>query len=78
MRDIFSTTISSLFGQALSSAHLSILPHVDAGAPPRGQPKRRNKTGHRYPFSSTRQNARYARQLAAGQLAMAGVNNEGV
>ena len=26
-----------------------------------------------YPFSSTRQNARYARQIAAGQLRMAGV-----
>ena len=26
-----------------------------------------------YPFSSTRQNARYARQIAAGQLSMAGV-----
>ena len=26
-----------------------------------------------FPFSSTRQNARYARQIAAGQLRMAGV-----
>lgn len=33
-------------------------------------PKRRNKTGEKYPFSSKRQNARYARQIAAGQLSM--------
>lgn len=33
----------------------------------------RHKTGYRYPHSSTRQQARYARQIAAGQLSMAGV-----
>lgn len=31
----------------------------------------RNKTGLTYPHSSTRQQARYARQLAAGQLKFA-------
>lgn len=35
-------------------------------------PKRR-RTGVRYPHSSRRQQARYARQIAAGQLRMAGV-----
>ena len=29
---------------------------------------RRRKTGKSYPFSSDRQNARYARQIAAGQI----------
>jgi|GEM_PF-6228783 len=33
----------------------------------------RHKTGYRYPHSSTRQQARYARQIAAGRLSMAGV-----
>lgn len=41
--------------------------------PQRGRPKRRNRTGVTYPFSSKRQNARYARQIAAGKLAMAGI-----
>ena len=31
------------------------------------RPKRR-KTGHTYPHSSDRQRARYARQIAAGQI----------
>ena len=34
-------------------------------------PKRR-RTGVRYPHSSRRQQARYARQIASGQLSMAG------
>lgn len=29
---------------------------------------RRSRTGRRYPHSSTRQRARYARQIAAGQI----------
>ena len=40
-----------------------------------GAPKKtgkRRKSGEKYPFSSTRQNARYARQIAAGQLRMDG------
>ena len=35
-------------------------------------PKRR-RTGVQYPFSSARQQARNARQMAAGQLVMAGI-----
>lgn len=35
--------------------------------------RRRRRQGKDYPFSSTRQNARYARQIAAGQLSMAGI-----
>lgn len=37
--------------------------------------KKRHKTGKSYPFSSTRQNARYARQIAVGQLNMEGARN---
>lgn len=33
----------------------------------------RMRTGKRHPHSSTRQRARYARQIAAGQLCMEGV-----
>jgi hypothetical protein len=36
------------------------------------RPKTR-KTGKRYPHSSARQQARYARQIAAGQLKMDGI-----
>ena len=32
------------------------------------------KTGLKYPHSSARQQARYARQIAAGQLRMGGVD----
>ncbi|WP_421778894.1 hypothetical protein [Hoeflea sp.] len=39
----------------------------------RGKPSKRIRTGGRYPHSSTRQRARYARQLAAGQLNIARV-----
>lgn len=44
-------------------------------APPPGSVRgrggaRRRRTGAAYPHSSARQRARYARQLAAGQLAM--------
>jgi hypothetical protein len=38
-----------------------------------GKKPKRRKSGEKYPHSSTRQRARYARQLAAGQLSMAGV-----
>lgn len=41
----------------------------------RHAPKRR-RTGRRYPHSSHRQQARYARQIAAGRLAMDGVATE--
>lgn len=34
-----------------------------------------NPTGKRYPHSSDRQRARYARQVAAGQLNMEGARN---
>jgi hypothetical protein len=37
----------------------------------------RIRTGVRYPHSSTRQQARYARQIAAGQLNMAGCRKGG-
>lgn len=40
----------------------------------RGRSKR-IRMGKAYPHSSTRQRARYARQIAAGQLQMEGVNN---
>jgi hypothetical protein len=40
-------------------------------------PKRRNKTGVKYPHSSTRQQARYKRQLAAGQLCYVGQDLQG-
>lgn len=51
------------------------------GAPTVGRRRRRDanrsttrrRTGVRYPHSSRRQQARYARQIAAGQLRMAGV-----
>jgi hypothetical protein len=32
---------------------------------------RRRRTGKKYPFSNTRQNERFARQLAAGQIKFA-------
>lgn len=57
---------------ALLAAGLIPMPLMD-GAPRRGTRKRRNKTGETYPHSSARQRARYARQIAAGQLSMAGV-----
>ena len=34
--------------------------------------RKRRRTGHRYPHSSARQQARYARQIAAGRLSMEG------
>jgi hypothetical protein len=37
-------------------------PSIDFRAP------KRRRTGKKYPFSSKRQNDRYARQIAAGQL----------
>lgn len=43
---------------------------VTRGAP-RKPVKRRRKTGWIYPHSSSRQQARYARQIARGQLSMA-------
>jgi hypothetical protein len=37
-----------------------------------GKPSFRLRSGRTYPHSSTRQRARYARQIAAGQLRMEG------
>ena len=42
--------------------HIDLAPVADFRAP------KRRRTGKKYPFSSKRQNDRYARQIAAGQL----------
>ncbi|MDK4730523.1 hypothetical protein [Rhizobium phaseoli] len=57
---------------ALSPLSNFMMPHSDYRN--RGSGKRR-KTGRLYPHSSTRQRARYARQIAAGQLNMEGARN---
>lgn len=46
---------------------LQLIPETKPRAS-RGKPPRRVRTGRKYPHSSSRQQARYARQLAAGQL----------
>jgi hypothetical protein len=67
-----SMSIGALISAAMSDAQM--LQFIRAGnVSDFSRPKRR-RTGKDYPFSSTRQNARYARQIAAGKLHMDGVN----
>lgn len=72
--------LSSFFRAAAAMTAVAIavppqafmMPHAadrHHGAPPKHL---RNRPGAAYPHSSTRQRARYARQIAAGQLRMAG------
>jgi hypothetical protein len=49
-------------GQAMDIQLLPLPTVADFTAP------KRHRTGEKYPHSSTRQQARYARQIAAGQL----------
>ncbi len=67
------------FMTAILAALLASAPISNFMMPPsayrnRGASKRR-KTGTRYPHSNTSQRARYARQIAAGQLNMEGARN---
>lgn len=66
--------MTAIMAALLASAPIAnfMMPHRDYRN--RGAAKRR-KTGWYYPHSSTRQRARYARQIAAGQLRMEGVTN---
>lgn len=65
--------LSSALIAAIAALSMPVLPSFSGYRPARGGAKRRNRTGHTYPFSSKRQNERYARQIAAGQLCMAGI-----
>lgn len=65
--------LSAALMAAISALAMPVLPVFSGHRTSRGGAKRRNKTGHTYPFSSKRQNERYARQIAAGQLCMAGI-----
>lgn len=56
--------LSSMASLAMLSSLIHPLPDYDFG---RKRPHAA-KTGKTYPHSSTRQRARYARQIAAGQL----------
>jgi hypothetical protein len=61
-------------GDATIGQHLAV-PNLkpQRNKPAKARAKRRRNRGFIYPHSSTRQRARYARQIAAGQLNMAGV-----
>lgn len=71
---MFKRPLTMLMASALSA--LSFLPSVvpaqaNFAPTPSGRfhgARRRRKTGWLYPHSSKRQRARYARQIAAGQL----------
>lgn len=65
--------LSAALMAAISALSMPVLPMLSELRPTRGGAKRRNKTGHTYPFSSKRRNDRYARQIAAGKLCMAGI-----
>lgn len=56
-----------VFAAAALAVGMGIESHFDIYRP------KRRKTGATYPHSSKRQRARYARQIAAGQLSMAGI-----
>ena len=75
--------ITSVFRSACAMAALGLMgsapplsnffmPHSDYRN--RGAKGRRKRTGCSYPHSSTRQRARYARQIAAGRLVMEGID----
>lgn len=70
-------SVASMFGlySAASVNPFAGLPLMMAApsAPHPGKGAKRRRTGRRYPHSSARQQARYARQIAAGQLSMKGV-----
>lgn len=77
MRALFSSAIAALFGSSAAfGIELSAMKNVSVLPPQRmgpGSKVLRIRTGRSYPHSSTRQRARYARQIAAGQLRMEGV-----
>lgn len=65
MRHIYgySAALMAMAAAQLDALRLiSFAPTADFSAP------KRRRTGKNYPHSSTRQQARYARQLAAGQI----------
>jgi hypothetical protein len=67
---------------AAASAFARHVPSFDFRPTPRDNTrhvpaKQRHKSGHLYPHSSKRQQARYARQIAANQLNMAGCRKGG-
>lgn len=65
--------LSAALMAALSAFSMPVLPVFSGHLRTRGGAKLRNKTGYTYPFSSKRQNERYARQISAGKLCMAGI-----
>ncbi len=68
------STLAVLGLSAASMAPLEFINPMPA-IPQRSQrgARRRRKSGWFYPHSSARQQARYARQIAAGQLSMDGI-----
>ena len=65
-------TIRNMAMDAFDIAHgmdmMRTMKLVDFGGHPGNTRNGRNKTGKTYPHSSDRQQARYARQIAAGQI----------
>lgn len=59
MRNFGFTSLAALLA---ASSPMPTFTYTDFRAP------KRRKTGKRYPFASKRQNARYARQVASGQI----------
>lgn len=66
-------SMSSALASMLLSMGLTapLMPPLHHGRGAQGKPTKRRKTGWIYPHSSSRQQARYARQIARGQLSMA-------
>lgn len=76
MRPAISGIIAAMNALVLESrSSYAALPFILHRTPPRrGKAGFRLRTpGRAYPHSSTRQQARYARQIAAGQLIMEGI-----
>ncbi len=64
-----STAIASLLLSMGLTAPM--MPPLRHGRSAQSKPTKRRRTGRTYPHSSGRQQARYARQIARGQLSMA-------
>lgn len=58
----------SLAAAALASEYADALRLINFNTPADFTKPKRRRTGVTYPHSSTRQRARYARQIAAGQI----------
>jgi hypothetical protein len=68
-RSAFAMAMISMLSHVKMFAHTAIAPDMVTSNPVKPPFRLRGK-GRQYPHSSTRQRARYARQVAAGKLAM--------